>query len=782
VSPLIGARVRRREDPRLVTGHGRYVDDLALPNLLHISILRSPYAHARIKEIDTGPAASCPGVVAVLLRSDFEPVIHSFLRVNGAANLAFNPPQFPIAGDEVVFQGEPVGVVVAENRYAADDAANSIQIDYEPLPCAIDVLRAADSESPRVHESSPTNTAWDVPLKDVRGGNIDLAFGEADVIVRERIVQQRVFPLPMEGRVVVAEYQRFDNQLTLWTSCQAPYFVKRALAEALGLTEARVRVISNDVGGGFGAKIRPYPEDYLAAGTSKLVGAPVKWVESRTEGLTATTHGRAEVFDIEAAARRDGTLLGLKVTQYQDLGAYVGFFQTSQTIAVELAGGCYNWKAMAGRSLGILTNTTSTDPYRGAGRPEATHIAERAIDLLARQINMDPADLRKRNLIDRAQFPVMNNFGITYDSGNYREALDLALERVGYLELRRQQSELRRAGRYIGIGIATYLEICGFGPSKLTAGAVGVALVESAEVRIDPTGAVTAFTGVHAHGQGHETSFAQVIADTLGVSYESVTIRHGDTQEGPALGLGTYGSRSLSVGGTAILRACRKVLDKARALAAHMLEVSEQDLDFDAGTFRVKGAPSRGVTLNEVAARAYGDGFRDGSGEHGLEAIAYFDPPSAVFPFGTHIAVVEVDVETGSVHVQRYVAVDDCGNIVNPLIVEGQIHGGITQGLGQALFEEVVYDAETGQLRTGTLIDYLIPTANEVPAYELAHTVTPSPHNDMGVKGVGEAGTIGSSVAIINAICDALLPFGITHVDMPAGPERIWRQIRESRH
>jgi carbon-monoxide dehydrogenase large subunit len=742
--------------------------------------VRSPHAHARVRNIEVSEARAVPRVVASLTRADFEKVIHADLHVTGTGSVAFNPPQFPIAGHEVVFQGEPVAVVVAETRYAAQDAVGAVEVDYEPLPAVMEMERALDPDGPKVHEDGPANVAWDVHLSDVRGADVSAAFEEAEVVVKQRIEQQRVFPLAMEGRGVAASYDPFEQRLTVWISCQAPHFIRRWLAEGLQMSESRIRVISHDVGGGFGAKIRPYPEDYLVAGASKLLGRPVKWVESRSEGLTATTHGRGEVFDVEIAAKKDGTLLALRVTQYQDVGAYIGFFQTGQPVAVMLAGGCYTWKAAEGRSLGVLTNKTSTDPYRGAGRPEAAHLVERVIDMVAREIGVDAADLRRRNFVQPGGFPFQNNFGITYDSGNYERALDRALELADYEGLRERQRQLREQGRYLGIGLASYVEICGFGPSKGSAGDIGVGLVESAEVKVDPHGGVTVYTGTHAHGQGHETSFAQLVADTLGVPYDDVEVRHGDTAEGPAMGLGTYGSRSLPVGGIAIARACARIVDKAKLLAANMLEAAPEDIVFEEGRFQVKGSPDRYKTMQDVAAQAYGTGFQDGMHEHGLEAIAYFDPPDTVFPFGTHIAVVEVDPTTGGVKLERYIAVDDCGNVINPLIVDGQIHGGITQGLSQALFEEVVYDPESGQLKSGSLVDYMVPTANEVLDYELDRTVTPTPLNELGVKGVGEAGTIGSSAAIINAICDALAPLGVKHVDMPAAPDRIWRAINQA--
>jgi carbon-monoxide dehydrogenase large subunit len=470
-------------------------------------------------------------------------------------------------------------------------------------------------------------------------------------------------------------------------------------------------------------------------------------------------------------------LLGLRVTQIQDLGAYVGFLQTGQTVAVQLATGCYRWRAVEGRSLGVLTNKTSTDPYRGAGRPEAAYLAERAIDMVAGAIGMDPAEIRRRNFI--TEFPHTTNLGMTFDSGNYAGALDRALELIDYAGTRREQAAARVGGRYLGIGLSSYVEVCGFGPSKDTSPAIGVGLYETAQIRVGSRGDVTVYTGAHSQGQGHETTFSQLVADALGVPLASIEVRHGDTDQGAAIGLGTYGSRSLAVGGMAIIRCCRKIVEKARSLAAELLEAAPEDVEFQEGRFHVRGSRDRSRSLAEVAAAAYGSGWTDGTQEHGLEAITYFDPAGTTFPFGTHACVVEVDIATGAVRILRYVAVDDCGPVINPLIVEGQIHGGIAQGIGQALYEEVTYDPDSGQLRSGSLADYLVPTANEIPAFELDRTVTPTPLNDLGVKGVGEAGTIGSSAAVINAVCDALSPFGVTHFDMPATPDRIWTVIRD---
>ena len=776
VTTMIGAKIHRREDPRLVSGHGRYVDDMTRPGMLHMVVVRNPMAHAKIRSIDLTAARKAPGVSAVYTFADFKDHIAGGIPVSNSfvADKKQVPNQFPIAHDEVVYQGEPVAVVLADERYQAADAAALVDVEYDALPAVMDIEKAMEPSSPKVHSGAPDNIGWELTYAPE---NPDV-FKEADVVVKERILQQRLFPIAMEGRGLVAEYDNFDKRLTLWTSSQVPHFIRLFVGTACGLAESQVRVIAGpDVGGGFGSKLRPYPEEYLAVVASKLTGRPVKWIESRTENLTATTHGRGQIFDIEVAAKKDGTLLGLNVTQYLDIGAYQGVFGAFQAVACLLAGGAYTWKHVASKTVGVLTNKTSTDPYRGAGRPEATHLVERAVDLVAREIGMDPAEVRRKNF--PTEFPFTNNFGLAYDSGDYIKSLDKALQLANYADLRREQDALRKQGRYLGIGLSTWIEICGLGPSAATAPAAGVALVESSQVRIHPTGGVTVYVGTHSHGQSHDTTFAQIVADTLGVPYESVELRHGDTAEGPAMGYGTYGSRSLAVGGMSILKSCHKVIEKGRKLAAHVLEAAEDDIVFDQGSFRVKGSPDKSKSLGEIAFASYGAGLPEGM-EQGLEAVSYFDPPNFTWPFGAHIAVVEVDPDTGAVDLRKYVAVDDCGNIINPMIVDGQIHGGIVQGIAQALYEEVVYD-DDGNLRTGTLTDYLVPTANEMPEFVLDRTITPSPTNELGVKGIGEAGTIASSAAVINAICDALSPLGIKHVDMPASPDRLWKMIKEAR-
>jgi len=777
VSQLIGARVQRREDPRLITGHGRFIEDRLPVGLLHMAVVRSPHPHARIIRIDGSAAAALPGVLAVLTAVDFHKQLQGSMPVTPSfvPDKKFVPERFPIAGEESCFQGEPVAVVVATDRYLAADAAELVRVDYEPLPAVVDPEEALLPGSRLAHVGGPDNVGWDMTFD---GGDIDAAFARAEVRVTERILQQRLAPTAMEPRGVLADYSPYDDRLTIWLSSQNPHFIRLFISGAMGLPESRVRVVSEDVGGGFGSKISPYPEDYLVPAASRILGRPVRWIETRTESVLTTYHGRGQVFTAEAAALRDGTLLGLRLTQVLDLGAYHGTFGAFQACACLMAGGVYRWEAIQARTVGVLTNKVPTDPYRGAGRPEGTHLCERMVDRVAQEIGMDPAELRRKNFA--REFPFVNNFGLTYDSGNYDGSLDRAMELVEYTSWRQRQEEGRKQGRLIGIGLSTWVEICGFGPSQPTAAATGgISLVEAAQIRFLPSGSVAAYVGTHSQGQGHDTTFSQIVADTLGVPLEMVELRHGDTAEGPSFGYGTYGSRSLSVGGMALHKASVVVREKARNLAAHLLEASPDDLVFEQGTFAVKGDPTAHKTIQEVAFAAYGPNLPAGM-EHGLEAVSYFDPPNFVWPFGAHICVVEVDRETGAVAVQRYVAVDDCGNVINPMIVEGQLHGGIAQGIAQALFEEISYDQESGLMLTGTLLDYLIPTINEIPALTLDRTVTPSPTNELGVKGIGEAGTIASSAAVINAICDALSPLGIHHVDMPASPGRIWKLIQEA--
>jgi aerobic carbon-monoxide dehydrogenase large subunit len=781
VTQLVGAKIHRREDPRLITGHGHYVDDLSHTGTVYAAFVRSPIAHGRVKKIDITDAAKAAGVVGVYSARDFKgqlvgthPAAPAFV-----AEKKYVPERFPIAEKEVSYEGEIVAAVLAESRAQAADAANLIQVEYEELPAVMDLEKALEKGSPTAHEGAPDNVCWDFTYTPL--DLTEAAFKEADVVVKERILQNRLAPVPMEPRGVMAEFERFDNKLTIWMSSQNPHFIRLFVSGAMGLKESQVRVVSPDVGGGFGSKISPYPEDYLVPALSRIAERPVKWIETRTESIQNATHGRGQFYDCEVAARKDGTVLAMRLTQYLDVGAYHGTFGAFQPVACLMAGGAYKWKGgISARTVGILTNRVPTDPYRGAGRPEATHLVERMIDLVANELKMDPVDVRRKNFIQPEDFPFTQNFGLVVDSGDYEKALDKALQLAGYTEMRKQQAELRKQGRYLGIGLSTWIELCGFGPSAATAPATGgIALVESAQVRVTPTGSVIVYTGTHSHGQGHETTFSQIVSDELGVPLENVELRHGDTAEGTAFGYGTYGSRSLSVGGVAVSKAVGKVIEKGKKLAAHMLEAAEEDVVFERGTYHVKGSPDKAKAFGEVAFASYGMNLPQGM-EQGLEAVAYFDPPNLVWPFGAHVAVVEIDPETGDVDLQKYVAVDDCGNIINPMIVDGQIHGGVVQAIAQALYEEVVYDEDSGQLKTGTLTDYMVPTANEIPPMIIDKTVTPSPTNDLGVKGIGEAGTIAASAAVINAVVDALSPLGIKHVDMPASPDKIWKMMKEA--
>ncbi len=709
VTQLVGAKIHRREDPRLITGHGHYIDDFARQGTAYAAFVRSPHAHARIKSIDVTDASKAPGVVGVYTARDFKgqlagthPAAPAFV-----ADKKYIPERFPIAEKEVCYQGEIVAVVLADTKGQASDAANMIQVDYAELPAVMDLEKALEDGSPKAHEGGPDNVCWDLTYT---GPEVtEAAFQEADTVVKQRILQNRLAPVPMEPRGVMAEYEGFDKKLTIWMSSQNPHFIRLFVSGAMGLKESQVRVISPDVGGGFGSKISPYPEDYLVPSLSRIADRPVKWIETRTESIQNATHGRGQFYDVEVAAKKDGTLLGMRVTQFLDVGAYCGTFSAFQACACLMAGGAYKWKGISARTIGILTNRVPTDPYRGAGRPEATHLVERMVDLVAGELKMDPVDIRKKNFIQPGDFPYTQNFGLVVDSGDYEKSLDVALKLAGYDELRKKQAEGRKQGKYIGIGLSTWIELCGFGPSAATAPATGgIALVESAQVRVVPTGSVLVYTGTHAHGQGHETTFSQIVADQLGIPIENIEIRHGDTAEGTSFGYGTYGSRSLAVGGVAVSKAVGKVIDKGKKLAAHMLEAAEEDVVYENGSFHVKGSPDKAKAFGEVAFASYGMSLPEGM-EQGLEAVAYFDPPNLVWPFGAHIAMVEVDAETGDAQLQKYVAVDDCGNIINPMIVDGQIHGGVAQAIAQALYEEVVYDNETGQLKTGTLLDYNIP-------------------------------------------------------------------------
>jgi aerobic carbon-monoxide dehydrogenase large subunit len=773
---VFGSGIKRREDPRLVTGIARYTDDIALPGLLHAAILRSPHAHARIKSIDVAPAKAAAGVLGVFTGSDTESALKPIpcLWLVPGSDLKTSPFS-PLAKDTVRFVGDAVAVVVAESPYQAYDALDLIAVEYDPMPAVVDPKKATEAGAPTLHSEAPGNVAFHWT---VAGGDIEAAFKNADVVVREQIIQQRLIPTAMETRGAVAHFVPATGELTLWNTTQNPHIVRFAMSVVTGVPEDRLRVVAPEVGGGFGSKIPQIQGDFVTAFCSMKLGRPVKWTETRTENYVSTTHGRDHVQEVELAASRDGRVLGVRCTVWAGMGGYLS--TAAPGIPTILHGlmlsGPYTIPAVKEDVYGVYTNTTPVEAYRGAGRPEATFMLERMMDRLADEIGMDPVEVRRRNLIPPFENGHNVVTGLTYDSGNYEGALAKALAHVDYDGLRREQAAARAKGRYIGIGVSTYVEICGLGPSQV-AGAVGFqgGLWESAIVRFHPTGKVNVFIGASPHGQGEETTFAQIVADELGVGVNDVKIVHGDTDVTP-MGWGTYGSRTTAVGGAALAVATRKIKDKAKLLAGHLLEAAVEDIDYADGRFFVKGVPDRFKTIQDIALMANVAWNLPQGMEAGLEASSFYDPPNFVYPFGAHVAVVEVDPETGRVELKRYVAVDDCGPQINPVIVEGQVHGGVVQGIGQALWEEAVYD-ETGQLLTGSLADYAIPRADMLPDIEVLSTVTPSPHHPLGVKGIGEAGTIASTCTVYNAVIDALEPFKVSTVRMPLTPERVWRAI-----
>jgi carbon-monoxide dehydrogenase large subunit len=776
ISQMVGASIRRREDPRLVTGSGRYVDDIAQAAVLHMHVVRSTEAHARIVSIDTTRAKEADGVAAVFTGKELKPDFGAPLPVT----VCFVPDKkypahYPIAVDKVHYVGEPVAIVVASSRAAAEDAGERIDIRYESLPPVTDIEKAIAKDAPIIHEELGSNLSYDTKFS---AGDIEAAFKEADVRIKQRLIQQRLIPIAIETRGVLADFRRFENKLTVYSSTQIPHFVKVWEAVILGIPESNVRVVAPEVGGGFGSKIRVYPEEILTALASKKLGRPVKWIEDRNENVKATHHGRSQIWDVEIAAKKDGTVLGIRPTQWLDLGGYCSQFGTFQVLGMLVAQGAYKMKAFDGRAVGIFTNRTPTDAYRGAGRPEATYLIERVMDLFARETGVDPVEVRRKNFVRAEDQPFTTLLGLTYDSGDYTVTLDKALEMVDYKGLRREQAEKRKQGKYLGIGLSTYIEICGLGPAAPTQAATGVSLWGMSVVNVHFTGKATVIIGSSPHGQGHETTYAQVASDVLGIPVEDIDVVHGDTAIGP-MGMDTYGSRSTALDGNAVHISAMKVQEKAKKIAAHLLEAAEGDIVYENGKAFVKGTPSKAVTIQEIAVAAFQTNRLPKGMEGGLEATTFFDPTNFVWPFGAHIALVEVDGETGATRILRYVAVDDCGTRINPMVVDGQLHGGIAQGIGQALFEEAVYD-EAGQLRTGSLIDYLVPTAADLPTFELESSVTPSPVNPLGTKGIGEAGTIASGVAVINAVVDALAPFGVKDISMPATPEKVWQLMHSN--
>jgi aerobic carbon-monoxide dehydrogenase large subunit len=775
----IGASAPRKEDAPLLTGQGRFVDNLTAPGMVWMAIVRSPHARARIAGVDLSQARAAEGVVAAFSGAELEDAWAGPLPMAWPVTEDINnPAHLPLATTEARYAGDGVAVVVAETRPLSKDAAELVQVDYEPLPAVVDVEAALAEGAPVVHEEFGTNRCYTWSLAG--GEEVDKLLAEAAVTVEERYRQQRLIPNPIEPRGVLAQPLPATGEITLYSSTQIPHIARVTLALTTGVPEQKLRVIAPDVGGGFGSKLQVYPEEALAIALTKRLGRPLKWVEERSENALATHHGRDMVQEIALAATSEGKITAVRVRLTASMGAYLMIITPgTPLLGAWVYGGAYDVKGYDFACTGVFTNQTPTDAYRGAGRPEATYAIERAVDALARKLEKDPVELRRLNFI--TEFPATIASGLTIDSGDYNASLDRALEMLDYDALRREQAERRERGDglQLGVGFSTYLEMCGLAPSRIL-GALRYAAGgwEAATIRCLPTGTVQVLTGTTPHGQSHDTTFAQVVAERLGVGYEDVEVLHGDTSVVP-LGMDTYGSRSLAIGMAALCHATDKVVAKAQKIVAHGLEVAEDDLEYDGGTFRVRGT-DRAMTVKEAAFAAWhAHDLPDGI-EPALEETAVYDPANFSWPAGTHVAVVEVDTETGAVDLVRYVAVDDVGKVVNPQVVDGQVHGGIAQGVAQALWEEAVYD-EGGTLLSGSLLDYLVPSSAELPAFELDRTVTESPNHPLGAKGVGETGTIASTPAVVNAVLDALAPYGVTDIDMPASPERVWRAIEEAR-
>ena len=774
----IGASVERKEDARLLRGETRWVDNMTLPGMLWMAVVRSPYAHAKIKNVDLSEALSAEGVVAALsgaeLADEWAGSLPCAWPVTGDCRI---PQHHPLTADKARYAGDGVAVVVAESRALAKDAAELVEVDYEPLEPVTDVGEAVDASAPLVHDEYDENRAYTWTLQN---GEVDQLFSEAAVTVKENYRQQRLIPNAIEPRSVLVQPVLATGEYTMWSATQVPHIARVTLSGTTGIPETKLRVVAPDVGGGFGSKLNVYAEEALCLVLARRLGLPIKWTEERSEAYVATIHGRDVLQEIELAATAEGKITAVRVRLTAAMGAYMQLVSPGiPLLGAWLYAGCYDVQGYDFECVGVFTNTTPTDAYRGAGRPEATYAIERALDALARKLDKDPVEIRRLNFI--TEFPAPLASGLEIDSGNFHASLDKALELVDYDEFRREQTERRDRSdaRQIGIGFSTYVEMCGLAPSRIL-GAIryGAGGWDAATVRCLPTGTVQVLIGTSPHGQGHVTTFSQIVADQLGVPIENVEVLHGDTTVIP-LGMDTYGSRSLAVGGVALYHATEKVKAKARKIAAHQLEVAEDDLEYEGGRFTVKGT-DKSMTVTDAALSAWtAHNLPDGL-EPGLEDTAVYDPPNFSWPAGCHIAVVEIDTETGAVDLTRYVAVDDVGTVINPMIVDGQVHGGIAQGVAQALYEEAVYDEE-GNLVTGSMTNYLVPSAVELPNFELERTENPSPTNPMGVKGVGETGTIASPAAVMNAVIDALSPFGVSDIEMPANPERVWTAIQEGK-
>ena len=774
---FVGASVKRKEDASLLRGRGTYVDNLTLPATAYLAIVRSPYPRARIRSVSLEAARAAEGVVAAFsgadLAEDWKGGLPCAWPVTEDIKM---PPHYPLATDEARYQGDGVAVIVGESRALAKDAAELVEVDYEPLPSIAGVEKALEEGAPLVHEDVGTNECyvWKLETDDFQA-----AVDAADVVVTRRYFQPRLIPSAIEPRAVLAQVGP-TGDVTIWSATQIPHILRFATQLVLGIPESKIRVIAPDVGGGFGSKVEVYAEDQLAVALARRLGRPVKWTEERAEAHVATIHGRDVVHELTFAATKDGTITAVKSEAWCAMGAYLQLV----TPGVPLLGawiysGPYAIPNYSVTFTGVFTNTTPTDAYRGAGRPEATYVLERTMDALARELDMDPIELRRKNFVK--EFPYTMASGLTIDSGDYDATLERLLELLDLDEIRAEQAARRDSGdaKQLGVGFSTYNEMCGLAPSRIL-GAIRYAVGgwDAATVRFQPLGSVQVVVGTSPHGQGHETTFAQIVADQLGVDVDDVEVLHGDTASSQQ-GMDTYGSRSLTVGGIALWHAGEKIIDKARKIVAHQLEVAEDDLEYANGTFSVTGSPDRTMGIREAAFAAHAAHDLPDGMEPGLEETAVFDPPNFSWPAGAHAAVVEVDTETGDTRLVRYVAVDDVGTPVNPMIIDGQVHGGVTQGIAAALFEEGAYDEE-GNLLTTTMATYLVPSAAELPSYETDRIETRA-DNPLGVKGVGETGTIAAAPAVINAVVDALSHLGVTDVGLPATPERVWKAIEEVR-
>jgi len=772
----MGHSIKRKEDPRFIRGQGNYVDDVVRPGMVFMDLVRSPYAHAKIKSINTEKALAHPGVAAVITGETLKEYnLHMMPTL-------MSDTQMVLPIDKVCYQAQEVAAVVATDRYSAADGVELVEVEYEPLPVVVDPHKATDSDAPIIRddkEGQDSNHIFHWEAGDRSG--TDEIFENADVTVKEDIYLPRIHVASIETCGCVSEFDSVTGQLTVWMTTQAPHAIRTVLALVaghVGLQEDKIRIISPDIGGGFGGKVPVYPGYVIAIAASVVTGLPIKWIEDRRENLQADSFARDYHMECEIAADKDGTLNGLRIKTLADHGYADAAANPSKFPAgmFSICTGSYDFKNAFVEVDGVYTNKPPGGiAYRCSFRvTEAVHAIERMVDMVADEIGMDAADIRMNNFIPKDAFPYKSPMGWEYDSGDYHGALKLAKDKIGYDELLKEQAEKREKGELMGIGISSFTEVVGAGPSK-DFDILGIKMFDSSEIRIHPTGKVIARFGTKSQGQGHETTYAQIIAEELGIPYTDISVEEGDTDTAP-YGLGTYASRSTPTAGAAAAMACRKIKDKAQKIASHLLEVAEEDVEWEVGKFSVKGVPDKSVTIQDIAFAAYTN--HPQGLEAGLEATHYYDPPNMTYPFGSYIAVVDIDSGTGEVKVRRFVAVDDCGNIINPMIVEGQIHGGLTQGLAPALFEEISYDDE-GNITGGSFMEYLVPTAVETPHWETDKTVTPSPHHPLGAKGVGESPTVGAPPAIANAVVDALSHLGVRHLDIPITPEKVWRAIHK---